>query len=143
VSAITMRRPLLLCILLVVAILAGAVYLVSTLIALLFETGLQNAVSQGALNSRLQSIDEAHRPIPKIIHQTWKNETIPEMWSIAQYSCRDLHPDYEYIVASHSRRLKLTISYGPMRRAGSLSRKSTLGFSRLLIGIRIISNEQM
>ena len=93
-----MRRPLLLLILLVLAILAGAVYLVSTFIGLLFESGLQNAIIPETLSSRL-NWSEDRRPIPKIIHQTWKNETIPEMWSIAQYSCLDLHPDYEYIVA--------------------------------------------
>src|SRR5437762_8301271 len=92
-----MRRPLLLLILLVSAILAGAVYLVSTLIGLLFESGLKNAIIPETLPSR-SNWSEDRRPIPKIIHQTWKNETIPEMWSIAQYSCRDLHPDYKYIV---------------------------------------------
>jgi inositol phosphorylceramide mannosyltransferase catalytic subunit len=94
-----MRKPLLLLILVVLGILGFAVYLVSTLIALLFETGLRNAISPENLTSRI-SWTEDRRPIPKIIHQTWKNETIPEMWSIAQYSCRDLHPDYQYIVYS-------------------------------------------
>jgi len=84
-------------ILLLCAILGSAVYLVSTFIGLLFETGLRNAIAPVELPSRSQW-SEDRRPIPKIIHQTWKNETIPEMWSIAQYSCRDLHPDYQYIV---------------------------------------------
>jgi inositol phosphorylceramide mannosyltransferase catalytic subunit len=92
-----MRKPLLVLILVVSAALAGAVYLVSTLIALLFETGLSYAIVPESLPSRAQW-PENRRPIPKIIHQTWKNETIPEEWSIAQYACRDLHPDYQYIV---------------------------------------------
>ena len=96
-----MRRSLLLLILLVSAILGGAVYLVSTFIGLLFESGLQNAILPESLPSRLNLSEDRH-PIPKIIHQTWKNETVPEMWSIAQYSCRDLHPDYKYIVLSPS-----------------------------------------
>ena len=37
-----------------------------------------------------------HRRIPKIIHQTWKDENIPQEWQNAQESCRALHPDYEY-----------------------------------------------
>src|SRR5947207_10449753 len=53
VPNIVMRRPLLLLILLVLAILAGAVYLVSTFIGLLFESGLQNAIIPETLSSRL------------------------------------------------------------------------------------------
>jgi len=93
-----MRKPLLLLILAVVGVLVGATYLVSTLIALLFETGLAHAIIPETLSARLASISEARRPIPKIIHQTWKNETVPELWAVAQYTCRDIHPDYEYIV---------------------------------------------
>ncbi|MCJ1307603.1 hypothetical protein MMC25_001250 [Agyrium rufum] len=39
-----------------------------------------------------------HRPqlIPKIIHQTYINTSIPEVWQQAQQSCIDLHEDYEY-----------------------------------------------
>lgn len=93
-----MRRGLLLLVLGAVAVLGGLVYLFSTLIALLFETGLQNAIPPSILSGATTTTSEEHRPIPKIIHQTWKNETIPEAWSIAQYSCIDLHPDYQYIV---------------------------------------------
>ena len=92
-----MRRPLLLLMVMVGVLVGGAVYLVSTLIALLFETGLASAIDPEQLSVRL-GWGEDRRPIPKIIHQTWKNETVPEMWSIAQYSCQDLHPDYQYIV---------------------------------------------
>src|SRR5208282_5338429 len=92
-----MRRLLLLLLLAISAVLGTAVYLVSTLIGLLFESGLQNAISPESLVSRASWTEDRH-PIPKIIHQTWKNETIPEVWSIAQYACLDLHPDYKYIV---------------------------------------------
>jgi inositol phosphorylceramide mannosyltransferase catalytic subunit len=94
-----MRRTLLLLLLLLFALLGSAVYLVSTLIALLFEDGLASAISPGALAR--DTMDEQHKPIPKIIHQTWKNETIPEAWAVAQYTCMELHPDYEYIVRIH------------------------------------------
>jgi inositol phosphorylceramide mannosyltransferase catalytic subunit len=96
-----MRRGTLLLVLAAATILGGLVYLFSTLIALLFETGLQNAIQPAVLSALSRSSSstlEDRRPIPKIIHQTWKNETIPEAWSIAQYSCQDLHPDYQYIV---------------------------------------------
>ena len=85
--------------LLVSAILCASIYLVSTLLALLFETGLSSAIDPAALTTTESRDDEHLNPIPKIIHQTWKNETIPESWSIAQYSCVDLHPDYQYIVS--------------------------------------------
>ena len=34
--------------------------------------------------------------IPRIIHQTWKTETIPPQWEAAQRSWRDAHPGWEY-----------------------------------------------
>ncbi|KAE8414822.1 nucleotide-diphospho-sugar transferase [Aspergillus pseudocaelatus] len=36
--------------------------------------------------------------IPKIIHQTYKSDTIPSRWLDAQNSCIDMHPDYEYML---------------------------------------------
>lgn len=36
--------------------------------------------------------------IPKIIHQTWKDENIPERWKEAVDSCISLHPKYKYIL---------------------------------------------
>ncbi|EPX73571.1 mannosyltransferase [Schizosaccharomyces octosporus yFS286] len=36
--------------------------------------------------------------IPKIIHQTWKTDTVPEKWKAAQESCRVMHPEYQYIL---------------------------------------------
>jgi hypothetical protein len=36
--------------------------------------------------------------IPKIIHQTYKNEDLPEHWKNAQYAVQYYHPDYEYMV---------------------------------------------
>jgi hypothetical protein len=81
----------------IAGVLAGLVYLFSTLIALLFETGLASAIDPQTLSERSKWAEDRH-PMPKILHQTWKNETVPEMWAIAQYSCMDLHPDYQYIV---------------------------------------------
>jgi inositol phosphorylceramide mannosyltransferase catalytic subunit len=43
-------------------------------------------------------VHEAHPgPIPKIIHQTYINDSIPPHWRAAQQSCKAAHPDYEYI----------------------------------------------
>jgi hypothetical protein len=92
-----MRKPVLALVLIISVVLAGLVYLFSTFIGLLFETGLANAISPETLVERLSWHEDRHL-IPKILHQTWKNETVPEAWTIAQYSCMDLHPDYQYIV---------------------------------------------
>lgn len=135
-----MRKLFFLLLLISSAILGGLVYLVSTLIALLFETGLSSAIDPHQLVTQ-HGIDEEHRPIPKIIHQTWKNETIPEDWSIAQYACLDLHPDYQYIVSPNPRK-PINGSYGRMRRVGNSSRLNIHGFYPPLIHIRIIFNER-
>ncbi len=34
--------------------------------------------------------------MPRIIHQTWKTEVIPEKWVAARQSCMDMHPGYEF-----------------------------------------------
>ncbi|KZT62887.1 glycosyltransferase family 32 protein [Calocera cornea HHB12733] len=36
--------------------------------------------------------------IPRILHQTWKDETLPEKWAGVSQGCRDLMPDYEYML---------------------------------------------
>ncbi|KAH9966079.1 nucleotide-diphospho-sugar transferase [Russula dissimulans] len=36
--------------------------------------------------------------IPRIIHQTWKSETLPDKWKVVSERCRALMPDYEYML---------------------------------------------
>jgi mannosyltransferase OCH1-like enzyme len=97
-----MRRGLLIFILVNLLILTLLVRSVSTLLSLLVEDAAADAIHRAELPSPNSSLIET-RPqiIPKIIHQTYKNETIPEVWREAQQSCIDLHPDYEYIVRGH------------------------------------------
>ena len=55
----------------------------------------------GFSNTTYELIDSAleQEPlIPAIIHQTWKDENIPEMWRGAQRSCQKLHPHYKYVL---------------------------------------------
>jgi inositol phosphorylceramide mannosyltransferase catalytic subunit len=88
-------------------------YTASSLIALIFEGGLTDAVTLLGIEKHANATGTSH-PIPKIIHQTWKNEDIPEQWQIAQYTwygsivpkskiliaiSLDLHPDYHYMVS--------------------------------------------
>lgn len=94
-----MRRGLLILLLAGLLLISFLVRSVSTLLSLLLEDASADAIHRAELPSPNSSMIE-HRPqiIPKIIHQTYKNETIPEIWKDAQQSCIDLHPDYEYIV---------------------------------------------
>jgi mannosyltransferase OCH1-like enzyme len=46
-------------------------------------------------DSSNQNSSQPHRPerIPKIIHQTWKSETLPDKWKPVSEGCRTLMPD--------------------------------------------------
>jgi len=80
-----MKRRLLVIFALVLTPALYILYCASSLIALIFEDGLKNAVSLRAIEEHANGTDVTH-PIPKIIHQTWKNDKIPEQWQIAQYT---------------------------------------------------------
>ncbi|KAF9882889.1 hypothetical protein FE257_004903 [Aspergillus nanangensis] len=83
-------------------IILGSVLLLSrsvfTLITLLFEDALADSIPAGDLSLKAPSSNIRSPVIPKIIHQTFKSDSIPENWKEAQQSCRNLHPDYEYIL---------------------------------------------
>ena len=34
--------------------------------------------------------------ISRIIHQTWKNDIVPDKWKAYQEKVQELHPDWEY-----------------------------------------------
>lgn len=94
-----MRRGLLGFLLIVFLLLGLAIRSVFTLITLLFEDASADAIHRSELpapNSTLTN--PSPQLIPKIIHQTYINSSIPTPWQAAQQSCIDLHPDYEYIL---------------------------------------------
>ena len=65
------------------------------LIGLLFEDGGRDSI----LPSEIPSENTTHPLlIPKIIHQTYKNEELPQHWKEAQDAVKYYHPDYEYMV---------------------------------------------
>jgi mannosyltransferase OCH1-like enzyme len=67
-----------------------------TLISLWTENWSADRIHSAELNSTYAL---THPPlIPKIIHQTWRNETIPPAWRAAQESCQRLHGDWEYML---------------------------------------------
>lgn len=80
----------------VVTLLVRSVF---TLLTLLIEDASADAIHRSDLPSPNSSlIDSRPQAIPKIIHQTYKNGSIPEVWKDARQSCLDIHPDYEYMV---------------------------------------------
>jgi len=96
-----MRRPTVIFIIIILALLLFALHSVSTLLSLLIEDASADAIPRSELPAIDDSSHPAQRPeiIPRIIHQTYINESIPARWQAAQKSCIDLHtPDYEYIL---------------------------------------------
>lgn len=69
----------------------------SPLIGLLFEDGFRNAITTEEILawSATASANPTATPtptlIPKILHQTYTNDSIPERWVAAQQSCITLH----------------------------------------------------
>src|SRR2546423_8562912 len=94
-----MRRGLLVFLLLIFLFLGLAIRSVFTLITLLSEDASADAIHRSELpapNSTLTN--PPPQLIPKIIHQTYINASIPTRWLAAQQSCLDLHPDYDYML---------------------------------------------
>lgn len=97
-----MRRGVVLFLLLLFAFLAFAIHTVWTLLSLLVVSGAADAITKEELPA-LGSSRTGTQPhvIPKILHQTWRNETIPAVWRDAQQSCLDLHSEedgWEYML---------------------------------------------
>lgn len=102
-----MRRGLAIFLIINLLGIAFLVRSVFTLLTLLVEDGSADAIHSPEIPAPLSPlIDNMSRLIPKIIHQTYVNESVPELWREAQKSCIDLHKDYEYKV--RSRRLILS-----------------------------------
>lgn len=82
-----------------ISIVGFMVYQCSTLISLLFEPGTAFQIRKAEMPApNSDMIDSRPQLIPKIIHQTYINSTIPEQWRAGQQACIDLHEDYEYKV---------------------------------------------
>lgn len=89
-----MRRAVLLFLIFNLAVIAFLVHSVWTLISLLVVSGSEDAISKAELPAPGSTlIDSRPQMIPKIIHQTYINESIPLVWQEAQQSCIDLHSE--------------------------------------------------
>ena len=94
-----MRRGMIVFLVFNLVLLGFILNSVFTLITLLFEDCTADAIRPYDIPAPSSDlIDQRPKLIPKIIHQTWRNETIPERWSEAQQSCIKIHSDYEYKV---------------------------------------------
>ncbi|OKL56817.1 Mannosyl phosphorylinositol ceramide synthase SUR1 [Talaromyces atroroseus] len=92
-----MRRGVVLFILVNVLILGFLIRSVFTLLTLLLEDASTDAIHRSEIPELDSSmLDSRPQIIPKIIHQTYINDSIPEHWLGPQQSCINLHPDYEY-----------------------------------------------
>lgn len=98
-----MRRGALIFIIANLLVIGFLVHSVSTLLSLLFEDAAGDAISRTELPAPNSTFNDEKTPVvPRIIHQTYKNASIPVIWQDAQQSCLDLHPDYEYMVSKRS-----------------------------------------
>ncbi|PVH16934.1 uncharacterized protein CXQ87_004492 [Candidozyma duobushaemuli] len=79
------------------AVIAFLVYCSYDLISLLFDDSFQDALLDVELNPTENRFDKPN-VIPKIIHQTYKDEHIPKLWQPGQKACVEMHPDYQYIL---------------------------------------------
>jgi mannosyltransferase OCH1-like enzyme len=52
-------------------------------------------ISEEELQTPHQNSSQHQKPerIPRIIHQTWKSETLPERWQVVSEGCRSMMPD--------------------------------------------------
>jgi mannosyltransferase OCH1-like enzyme len=92
-----MRRGVVLFAICATAILLFLVNQVWTLLTLLVKDGHEDIISKAELPELgSKPTNKQSQIIPKIIHQTYINTSIPEVWQEAQKSCIDLHPDWEY-----------------------------------------------
>ncbi|VDB86338.1 Bgt-1620 [Blumeria graminis f. sp. tritici] len=98
-----MRRATAIFIVINATIILYLLHACSTLIGLLFEDGAADIISSEeipALETKWSK--NSTQLIPKIIHQTYINESIPSQWILSQKSCLNLHQDYEYKVESRN-----------------------------------------
>ncbi|PBP17048.1 hypothetical protein BUE80_DR012235 [Diplocarpon rosae] len=94
-----MRRGTIIFLVINLAIIGFLVHACSSLISLLFVTGEADAILRAEIPSPGSNLtDNGTQLIPKIIHQTYINDSIPARWKEGQQRCVDLHDDYEYIL---------------------------------------------
>jgi mannosyltransferase OCH1-like enzyme len=94
-----MRRGTIIFVVINLIVIGSLINQCGTLIALLFENASRFAIPSAEITAPDLALNDSHTQlIPKIIHQTYINSSIPAKWKEGQQRCVDLHEDYEYIV---------------------------------------------
>lgn len=97
------RRTVYTCLCLLATILVGTVVVLSSIsyylnidpAAYITEEELDAPFDDSRWNATQHGKVER---VPRIIHQTWKSETLPKKWTKISQHCRDIMPDYEYML---------------------------------------------
>ena len=92
------RRTVYTCLCLLAAVLVGTVIVLSSIsyylnidpAAYISEDELDAPFNDSRWNASEHGKVER---IPRIIHQTWKSETLPKKWEKISQHCRDMMPD--------------------------------------------------
>lgn len=92
------RRTVYICLCLLAAVLIGTVVVLSSIsyylaidpAAYITESELQSPLDDSTYNATAYQLVER---IPRILHQTWKSETLPAKWTKISQHCRDIMPD--------------------------------------------------
>jgi|SRR3954470_21003066 mannosyltransferase OCH1-like enzyme len=95
-----MRRGTVIFVVINLIIIGSLINTCSTLISLLFENASRFAIPGAEIPApNSDRNDNRTQLIPKIIHQTYINSSIPAKWKEGQQACVNLHDDYEYMVS--------------------------------------------
>ncbi|CAI4036818.1 hypothetical protein SMKI_16G1160 [Saccharomyces mikatae IFO 1815] len=92
-----MRRELKYLICFNILLLLSIIHYTFDLLTLCIDDTFKDAILEEDLNPP-PGASPMPQLIPKIIHQTYKTEDIPEHWKEGRQKCLDLHPDYKYIL---------------------------------------------
>lgn len=112
-----MRRAVLIFLIINLCIVGFLLHSVWTLLSLLVVDGSADAITKAELPAPGSDlIDGRTQMIPKIIHQTYINESIPLVWQEAQASCIDLHKEedgWQYILWTDAKSLEFIAAEYP------------------------------
>ena len=87
------RRTVYILLSLLAAVLVGTVVVLSSIsyyLSIDRHAYITEVEVNRVLNDSEHTISER---IPRIIHQTWKSETLPDKWVNVSQGCRDMMPD--------------------------------------------------
>ncbi|GAA5861168.1 hypothetical protein JCM8547_008506 [Rhodosporidiobolus lusitaniae] len=59
-------------------------------------SGNETSATEALVRASLAAGQTLQPRIPKIIHATWKTDTVPKKWAGYRQVCMDMHPDYEF-----------------------------------------------